>query len=358
VHGGSPADKRVNFRGEAVFTDLLFRTAARTMYIMNVDACGIWLLNQKGSLVPRVYYGIRTDFANELFSEKNFRMLRCILNQNAPVQIHSMARYSNKALRPYIKSEGLKSFLACPITVKGTKVGIIAVCTRNHYREFSDSEQMVFSTLAHEIALSIRTEGLSERVRADYLNTIKTIAYILEANDEYTYGHSSKVMKHCMSICKMMKLPEKATHTIKNAALLHDIGKIGIDRDILKKKGKLTVCEWEQIKEHPVIGAAIIEQTGFLNELIPVVEHHHERFEGGGYPNPDLTSDKIPLGARVIAIADSYDAMTSARPYRDHALTPKIALEELKRNVGKQFDPDLVGVFTAYMTEETKIIKY
>jgi putative nucleotidyltransferase with HDIG domain len=316
---------------------------------MKVEVCGIWLKDYAGNLVPRIYYGIRAQFANFLFSERNFNIVRCLLSRGQPLQIYNLIKHSGKEVRKFIREERLKSFLACPIIVQGRSIGVIAVCSRDRHRTFTGFERMMFSSIAHEVALSLRNENLSERVKADYLNTIKTIAYILEANDEYTFGHSDKVMKHATSVCRMMRIDQHELDHVKNAALLHDVGKIGIDREILKKQGKLSIRDWEQIKQHPVIGATIIEQTGFLNELAPVIEHHHEQFGGGGYPDPELTQQQIPLGSRIIAVADSYDAMTSPRPYRDHALTPYVAVDELKRNAGKQFDPELVAIFERYI---------
>jgi putative nucleotidyltransferase with HDIG domain len=335
-------------------TDFLFKAAARAMYIMNADVCGIWLKDRQENFLPQVYYGIERQFATALFSNENGDLLQRFLKNATSLQMHNPDKNCSRQTKRHIQAEGVKTLLMSPVIAKETIIGIIAVGTKKEYRDFLQVEQMTFSALADEIALFIQTERLSEKAKESYLNTIRTISLILEANDEYTYGHSHKVMNHAVSMGRMMKLNDSDVNLIKNAALLHDIGKIGIDSDILHKKGKLTVCEWEQVKEHPVIGAAIIEQTGFLNELIPVVKHHHERFGGGGYPDAGLANGNIPLGARIITVADSYDAMTSARPYRTSPFSPQAALQELQANTGNQFDPELISIFTAYMTEQLK----
>jgi putative nucleotidyltransferase with HDIG domain len=337
--------------GKSKLTDFLFKAAARIMYIMNVDVCGIWLKDSRGNFLPEVYYGVEGQFAATLFSHENADFLRAFLKDTTPLQMHNPATHCAKQVKKYIHAEGVKTILIIPIIMAQTTIGMIAIGTKKDYRDFLQVEQMTFSALADEVALFIQAERLSAKAKESYLNTIKTISVILEANDEYTYGHSNKVMNHAVSVGRMMKLTDNDITVIKNAALLHDIGKIGIDQDILHKKGKLTVCEWEQVKEHPLVGATIIEQTGFLNELIPIVKHHHERFSGGGYPDPGLTNGKIPLGARIIAVADSYDAMTSLRPYRTSALSPQEALQELQAHAGSQFDPELVTIFAAYLNE-------
>jgi len=132
--------------------------------------------------------------------------------------------------------------------------------------------------------------------------------------------------------------------TLRTAALLHDIGKIGITDGILRKPGALKAEEWEPIYSHPKLGVAILKHVGTLAGCLPAVQHHHERYDGAGYPS-GLRGDNIPMEARILAVADSYDAMTSARPYRQTELTHEQALEELKRGAGTQFDPKIVKVF-------------
>jgi putative nucleotidyltransferase with HDIG domain len=158
-------------------------------------------------------------------------------------------------------------------------------------------------------------------------------------------------MRYSVTVCKQLKMKPREIHIVKNAALLHDIGKIGIDRGILQKEGSLTLYEWEEIKKHPIIGAEIISRTEFLEDLIPIVEHHHARFTGGGYPDPALKRSNIPLGSKIIAIADAYDAMTSVRPYRKKPLTAQTALDEIEKHAGTQFDPHLSKVFIESMIQ-------
>lgn len=338
-----------------VLFDILAKIATRIMRIMKAEICSIWLKDEEGNLRPQVSHGINPEFANLLFSKKGLNALGPISNGGTPFQLYEMSKFCSNRFKKYIEREKLKSLLACPIFIKGRKIGMIAICTKNKHHTFTQNEKLLFFAMTKEIAFVIRKKELANRVRKDYLNTMKTIADILEANDRYTYGHSNKVTKYAINICKGLKLSTKKLKLVEDAALLHDIGKIGINRKILNKKGRLTISEWEEVKKHPSIGAEIVEQTGILNDLVPIIRHHHERFDGGGYPDPGFRNGKIPMEARIIAIADAYDAMTSERPYRDRPLTQKMALSEIEKNAGKQFDPELAKLFISQIAKEAKI---
>lgn len=175
------------------------------------------------------------------------------------------------------------------------------------------------------------------------LATIKGLINALEAKDSYTYGHSSEVATLTLDICSRLNLPEAETFTIHFAAILHDIGKIGIPDNVLNKEGPLTEEEWLLVKNHPSIGARIIADIPHLNEVAEIVLHHHSRWNGHGYPEP-LKGTDIPLGARIITVADSYQAMVSDRSYR-RGMPEAKALAEIRRCAGTQFDPVVVDAF-------------
>jgi len=172
---------------------------------------------------------------------------------------------------------------------------------------------------------------------------VMALSEALDARDKYTAGHSRRVMEYSLGIAKHLKLPEKDIYGLKMSALLHDIGKIGVSDIILHKESKLSDKEFAEIKKHPKIGANILKAVGAFKDLVPVVYHHHERFDGKGYPQ-GIYGEQIPFYARIIAIADSFDAMTSTRPYRK-ALRIESALLEIELNGGKQFDPSISNVF-------------
>jgi putative nucleotidyltransferase with HDIG domain len=177
-------------------------------------------------------------------------------------------------------------------------------------------------------------------MRKNYFDTLNVLVRAIEASDPYTSGHSMRVSAYAEAIAKQVGLPQNKIDLIKSAALLHDIGKIGIDKNILNKVGRLEKEEFEAIKSHPEIGATIIADLSYLSNISDIIRHHHERNDGKGYPD-GLSYDKIPLETSILTIADSFDAMTTNRPYRS-SLSLEAALQEIKDNGGTQFNPDVV----------------
>jgi len=191
---------------------------------------------------------------------------------------------------------------------------------------------------------------LDKNLHALYLGAMGVMVGTMEAKDHYTKGHSERVTHYAVNIAKELKLPEGQQELIRYACQLHDIGKVGVRDSILHKLEKLTNEEWEEIKLHPTISANILKPLGFLDGGIPIIQHHHERYDGSGYPE-GLKIDSIPLGARIIAVADAFDAMTSERPYRK-AKSKDEAIAELKKNTGSQFDPIIVKAFLEVLEKE------
>lgn len=180
--------------------------------------------------------------------------------------------------------------------------------------------------------------------RSMYMRTIASLSRAIEAKDEYTRGHSERVAYFAEEIARAMHLPAKMISEIKVAALLHDIGKIGIEDRILKKAGTLTNNEYEEIKKHPLIGRDIIEDIKLSQTVNDAILYHHCNYDGTGYPKTDTTPEKLPLAAAILGISDAYDAMTSDRPYRSKMSNEK-ALQIIKENSGTQFDPHVVKAF-------------
>lgn len=187
----------------------------------------------------------------------------------------------------------------------------------------------------------------AEKIRASFLNAITSLAYALEAKDKYTSGHSVRVAEMSVAISREMALPEEDTEKIRLAGQLHDIGKIGIKETVLNKPGRLTDDEFAHIERHPGVGERILAPVVDDVEILATVRHHHERYEGTGYPD-GLAKEEIPLGARILAVSDAFDAMTSERPYRK-AMSDEIAAFEIKRNINSQFDPEVVDAFLRAM---------
>ena len=176
-----------------------------------------------------------------------------------------------------------------------------------------------------------------------YMESIQTIRYTVEAKDTYTRGHSDRVSEYSVLIGKKLGLSEEDLKRLKIGGLFHDVGKIGVPDNILQKEGKLSDDEYSEIKNHPTIGAHILSTASIFQDILPIVKYHHERYDGNGYPER-LQGEKIPYLARITAVADTFDAMTSKRVYRDSIPLEQV-IEEFKRCKGTQFDPQLADLF-------------
>lgn len=216
-------------------------------------------------------------------------------------------------------------------------VGLLGIILAFAYNSYGIGGLLLFFI---PLLLARYTFKLYLDMRKNYFDTMNVLVRAIEANDPYTSGHSLRVSAYAEAIAKQVGLPQGKIDTIKSAALLHDIGKIGIDKNILNKTGKLENDEFETIKSHPEIGAAIIADLSYLANIADIIRHHHERNDGKGYPD-GLSYANIPLETSILTIADSFDAMTTNRPYR-HSLSLEDALNEVKINAGTQFNPDIV----------------
>ena len=195
----------------------------------------------------------------------------------------------------------------------------------------------------------------NEELERAYLDTIGILRQTVEAKDPYTRGHSDRVSEYSVLIGKKLGLDEKTLHILKIGGLFHDIGKIGIPDSILLKESKLSDEEYSQIKNHPMIGVHMLGDAAYITEILPIVKHHHERYDGRGYPS-QLVGDDIPYVARIAAVADTFDAMTSKRSYRD-SLPIDVVRAEIERCSGTQFDPNIAKVFLDIMDNDFDLIR-
>jgi putative nucleotidyltransferase with HDIG domain len=202
----------------------------------------------------------------------------------------------------------------------------------------------ILSIFASQVALALQESRYYEDIHLNYFNTIHTLALALESRDVYSRGHTERVTKYAIQIGRALEVSNQELEILRYAAQVHDIGKISIPDYILNKPGRLTPDERAVIELHPVKGAEVLEPLEFLKPAIPIVRHHHERYDGTGYPD-GLEKERIPLMSRILACADAFDAMTSQRPYRRRRLTIREALEEIKNNSGSQFDPKISHLF-------------
>ena len=215
------------------------------------------------------------------------------------------------------------------------------------YGEFT----LLFTSLPLMIAQY--TYLLRVKERQALLNSILQIVKIMEAKDKYTAGHSVRVAEYSEKIARKMKLNEYDSELLVNLANLHDLGKIQVDLSVLNKPGSFSKADWEEVKKHPLVGYNIVKEITFLKSEASAILHHHERMDGKGYPD-GIKGDEISLYAKILMVADSYDAMTTDRPYR-LALTTQEAIDELKRNSGTQFDPKVCSIMVELLEGEQAV---
>jgi len=227
-----------------------------------------------------------------------------------------------------------------PLIVKSMLIGIVFIGRKVSGIDYSLDELELFRSICSSAATGLENARLYNELQSTYLSTIKVLVSVIEAKDAYTRGHTDRVAEYARLIAEEMDLPKEDIETVSFGAVLHDIGKLGVYEDILNKPGELTENEWEIIRSHPEVGANIIKNMKFLESACDLVRHHHERLDGEGYPDK-LKGDEISLGARIVAVADSFDAMTSDRSYRTAYELDK-AVEQLKIKNTK-FDQKVVA---------------
>lgn len=237
----------------------------------------------------------------------------------------------------------LSSLMAVPLRIGARFMGFIALVSFTKSRRFEEGQRKLLSIIASRAAAAIENARLYQDLQDTFQQTIQGLAKAIDKMDRYTSGHSDRVALYAVYLAKQLGLSPEQIEVVRQSALMHDIGKIGCVLN-LNKPGKLTNDEYEVFKKHPIFGRDILDPIKFLHPLIPGVHLHHERWDGRGYPLK-LKGNDIPLIARIISIADTYDAMTSDRSYR-RALPHEVAMAEIERCASSQFDPDLAASFT------------
>lgn len=243
-----------------------------------------------------------------------------------------------------------RNALYVPLTTQDEIVGVVELVEKEGASGFTQAEGEFLQALCASAAVVIQNVNLSRNLSVAFLQTVQTLAHAVDAKDAYTQFHSNRVADYALAMGRELGFKPTQLDAIQYGATLHDIGKIAISENILNKPGRLTDAEFEIMKQHPVKGSVILMPVQFPWNVIPVVRHHHERWDGKGYPDM-LAATDVDLHARMTAICDTFDAMTTDRPYRA-GLPVETALKEIIRCRGNQFDPDLVHVFLAAFERE------
>lgn len=326
---------------------LLDTILEKTRTLMKARFCTLNLLDKTRTKLELAAESGLGTVRNEEFRVFEGDLEKKVVKSGMPLILNEIATYVKK-VPAFLKKHKIHSVALVPLFSNRRHSGVLAAYMQD-VRFFEKAEMEIFGMVASLCSMAVDNAAMIDKVRKDYLNSIKTLAEIIDANDSYTRGHCDKVMKYSLEICKHLNLDQRHVNSIKTASMLHDIGKIGVDMSVIHKTGRLNDEDWAKIRRHPEIGARIVRQVGFLNDIVPIIKHHHSRFSGGGYPDAGRKGERIPIGARIIAVADAYDAMTSDRPYRK-AMSHEEAIEELKKCSGTQFDPKVVKAFTSAKT--------
>ena len=333
--------------------------------------CRIFFLDKKKSnLTIQTAHPIRTlEWNPEIgtaFSLNFSTFFNKVVKSKQPITLHgerlkkvTQSNNEKRLLTGYINN--LNSILLVPLMSREKTLGVISLGeSRKWDRSPFDSRKIrLCKAIANQAAVSIENARLFEKVkkkneelRETYFQSMKVLAQSIEEKDEYTKAHSERMIRNAELMAEKLGLPDNLKEPIRFGALLHDIGKIDIPDAILLKKAALEKSEHKQMRTHPARGASLIKHIKFLKPVVPIILHHHERWDGKGYPK-GLKGEEIPIAARIICILDTYDAITSNRPYSD-SRGKGWAIKELQDCSGTQFDPRVVDAFVEILKENEK----
>jgi putative nucleotidyltransferase with HDIG domain len=305
--------------------------SVNTLFIMLIDA-------EREELVTR--FAIGRDGESIL----GFRVPRAeglighVFRQGEPVTVCNIV-VDGRLQLPY----PAKSVLCVPLIADTKPVGMLIATDKLSGEEFWSQELQLMGIFASEVSSSLQKANLYEEINKLFLSTVEAMATAIDAKDPYTYGHSRRVAELSVAISTELGMPKERIRKLELASLLHDIGKIGTPESILRKPGMLDHEEYEKIKEHPAKGAEILSMIAEFKEIVTWIRHHHEWYDGKGYPDC-IAAEQIPLEARILAVADSYDAMTSDRPYRK-GMPSDTVLKIMGQFSRSQFDPVVLDAF-------------
>jgi len=299
-----------------------------------------------GKLNVKEFHGWSPNFLKDFENIYSENIASLIFKDKKPFLITPGVRLPRE-FEKVREIEGVSSGVYVPLTIRGNIIGLLCISRTGTERPFTPSEVELISVLSGQAAAAIENARLYEKLERSYLSVMVALSCVVEARDLYTDKHMKDIAEYSVEIANKLGLSDNDIENIRKAALLHDLGKISVPDHILMKPGKLSEEEMEVIKKHPANGAKIIEPVEQLKHATKIIKHHQECYNGTGYPQ-GLRGEDIPLGARIIAVADAYGAMTTTRPYRI-ALSIGDAVKELKKCAGTQFDPHLVEIFISIL---------
>ncbi|HDP70587.1 MAG TPA: HD domain-containing protein [Actinobacteria bacterium] len=310
--------------------------------IIGAEKASLMMLNEKkDELTIKAAHGLSDEVVKSTKLKLGDGISGWVAKKGEPLLL--INGINDPRFQPIQAKEGTKDAIVVPLKVRSKIIGVLNITNKIGDKTFDDDDLELLTAMANEAAVALENTKLYQEIRNNFFGVIRALAEAVDAKDTYTRGHADRVTEYAVAIAEEMGLSESEREQIKVAAILHDIGKIGIGEQILLKPGKFTFDEMLIIQTHPLIGANILVPIEFPWDIISLVRHHHERYDGLGYPG-GLSGEEIPLGARIITVADCFEAMTSNRPYHRAKMATE-AIEEVKKNSGTQFDPDVVEAF-------------
>jgi putative nucleotidyltransferase with HDIG domain len=334
--------------------ETIFTIVERTATALGVDICLIALIDrEKDNIYVAAVNATTPENTPRARISLDDSLITWILEKREPLFVNDIAA-DERFIDSEYKALFHGSVICVPLIFKEKIIGIINICRKNPSQIFDLTDLTFLKTIAGQSAIAIANAQLYGDLKNLYVQVIETLNSIIEIKDSYTKGHCERVTKYALIIAKKFNLKDSDIDTLRLACELHDLGKISIHDHILTKPGKLNDQEWEEMRQHPVKGVEILKPLGFLNEVMVLIEQHHEWYNGCGYPH-GLKEDQIDLRARIMSVADSFDAMTTKRPYSP-AFSVEQAVTELNRCIGTQFDPDAVKAFNDVIKENPNIV--
>ncbi|MBE0584801.1 MAG: HD domain-containing protein [Desulfofustis sp.] len=325
-------------------TEILEHIVKNIRALLGAKGCIFWIVDHGRRKIETM---VSDGFPYRNLADVNYQELTKIFNPDGgPFIFIADARTDHRI--PEIDTIGKKtvgSISGMPLDIIGNHSGILAVYFYA-YRELSERDREIITALGEQGAIALhKALSYDEKMLQNLRQVVEVLALAIEAKDESTHGHSVRVARFAKMIAQQIGLPESEVETIHHGGLLHDIGKIGMNDDILERLGILSRREMDIVKQHPVIGAKIVSPLRFLDDVVPLIRHHHERYDGSGYPD-GLKGEAIPLGARILTVCDAFETMLAGRT---HFARMKLedAVVNLQQGAGHQFDQAVVAALFA-----------
>ena len=338
-------------------TELVEQITQMTQHTLKASASSVLLLDETND---ELYFDVAEGEAGKALTRIRLSsqsgIAGWVVHHGEPLMVNDVA--TDKRFNSWVDEVTgfvTRSMICVPLVIQRKTIGVLEVLNKVDGSDFNEQDLETLAAVASTAVMAIDNTRLQESVADGYRSTIRALAAAVDAKDPYTAGHSERVMEYALLGARSLLLSRDELEVVECAAILHDIGKIGIPDGILLKPGSLSPEEMMVMRQHSLIGAGIIKDITYLREARKLILHHHERYDGTGYPD-GLRGTEIPVGSRLLSVADAFDTMTTDRSYRP-ALSIERALEELHRCSGTQFCPVASDAFISAFSVESKTLR-